>query len=130
MLAMSQVRDHLSRVFPTVPVEIGPDLPEYPGEFLLITPTGGPGLQTDGYTDVHSFQVRAVGDQNDYDSAERLAVLADLNLLRLGMNSQEAFDTWVVSISRSGGSPTVLMRDEAERHHFVASYLVEVDSTL
>lgn len=130
MLRLGEIRSYLDGLKLGCPITIGPDLPPHPGRAVVLTPTGGPGLTGEGFTDTFAFQARVIGEQNSYDSAERLAAQVDSALLKLVTSSQMRFGVWVVMVSRVGSPPSVLVRDDAERHHFVANYLVEVDSGL
>lgn len=108
----------------------GPDLPtNTANRYILLTRTGGPGLETEGLIDVTGWQVRVAGSQNDYDDAERVAYDVDAIFLNSGY-SQAVDGVWMVDAYRTGSPPTQLLVDDADRHHFVASYLVSVQSAL
>jgi hypothetical protein len=130
----SQFRDWLVERLPSryegLEFYPGPDLPsDTPNRFVLLSKTGGPGLDAEGLIDVRGWQVRCAGSQNDYDDAERLAETLDAIILNFNQ-SQQVGDTWLVSIYRTGGEPTQLTVDNADRTHFVASYLASVQSAL
>lgn len=111
------------------PFEPGPDLPNIPGRFVVLTRFGGPGLNTEDLFDGVGYQVRAVGEQVNYQDAEDLALAIDLWFLRKGF-SQRVGGKWMTSIQRLGSPPTPLLVDDAERHHFVCSYVVDIESGL
>lgn len=111
-----------------VSIHPGPDLPDIPDEFVVWTRYGGPGLELDGAMDARSWQLRAVGKQMDYDSAEEIADALDVALL--SHHSSEVGGLWVSDIRRVGGAPNALMVDSAERTHFVCSYIVSVELAL
>lgn len=77
------------------------------------------------------FQLRSVGAQNLYDSAETIAFQVDRILLK----AQElAFvmmgDVRVSGVQDLGGGPTLLTIDRGGRSHFTASYAFAVPSGL
>lgn len=112
----------------TVPVIKGPQLPPNPGRFVLVSSTSGPGLDSEEIVDTQGFQLRVVGDQHDYESAEDLAWNLDREIIRFGAHSKMVDDTWVVSIKRAGSAPSVLEQDEAFRWHLVCTYNVQAES--
>lgn len=126
-LARFILADSLGETYPGLIVEAGPELPpSVPGQFVVLTVTGGPGLLTEeALFDGRSFQARCAGEQNNYDSAENLAMAVD-SAFRLATGTVDG--TRVLSLERSGGPPSVLMVDDADRHHFVASYTATVQS--
>lgn len=111
------------------PIEPGPNLPEWPTRYVLLTPISSPGHQTDGLTDTIGWQVRSVGEQDDFDTAESLAWRIDDAILALN-NTTTVAGVRVVSGFRSGSPPTLLQVDDAGRHHFVCSYLFVVPSAV
>lgn len=114
--------------FPEFTVEPGPMLADTPGPYVLATLYGGPGEDVDGAMDDVSWQIRVAGPQNDYDRAEDAAEAIDLAML--GHHSSHIAGVWVSGIRRVGGAPAPLMRDEAERTHFVCSYVASVQLDL
>lgn len=114
-----------------VQVRPGPTIPDIPGPFVVWTPYGGPGLEVDGVFDARSWQFRAVGKQNNYDSAEEVAIALDLALIA-HQSSRVGGPTgpWVPSIQRVGGAPAALVLDNADRTHFVCSYIASVELAL
>lgn len=108
----------------------GPNMPdETANRFVVLTRTGGPGLTTEDLIDVHGWQFRCVGEQNSYDDAEELAFALDAIVLNHG-HSQAVDGLWMVEFHRPGSPPTQLLVDNADRTHFVASYLASVQSAL
>lgn len=108
----------------------GPDMPtNTANRFVVLTRTGGPGLNTEELIDTSGWQFRVAGAQNDYQDAEDLAFDLDAAVLNSGY-SQAVDGLWMVDIYRSGSPPTQLMVDDADRTHFVASYLASVQSAL
>lgn len=108
----------------------GPNLPaNTANRFVLLTRTGGPGLETDGLIDVQGWQFRVASEQNNYDDGEDLAFDLDAIALNSGY-SRSVGGVWMVDLYRAGSPPTMLLVDDAERTHFVASYLASVQSAL
>ena len=97
-----------------------------PGRFGMMTFTGGPGLSAESLLDTGTWQARWVGEHSDFNDAEDLAMEFDRRFRARG--SFTAAGIRVVSFQRSGSAPTPLLVDDAERHHFVASYLATVQS--
>ena len=104
----------------------GPDDPRVPTSYILLTAYEGPGLNTDDLFDAQSWQIKVVGEQYNYESGESVSGLLDRYLRRL--HSGWYGGQWVTSIYRSGGSPSPLLVDDANRTHFVCSFIVDVDS--
>lgn len=112
-----------------VAVYPGPDLPDVPGAYVLLTSYGGPGLELgEGVLDGRSWQVRTVGEQMDYESAEGIANAIDIAFI--SRFSSDMDGAWVASIGRVGGAPNPLMTDDADRTHFVCSYVASVELAL
>lgn len=111
-----------------VAVHPGPGLPDVPDESVVWSPYGGPGLEMDGALDGRSWQFRAIGRQNDYESAEEIATVLDIAFI--SHFSSKVGDLWVTSIERVGGAPSPLTRDNGNRTHFVCSYVFSVESAL
>lgn len=114
----------------TVQIEQGPQLPDTPNPYVLITFYGGVGFTTAGALDRQLFQVRCVGLQFSPDTARRLAmrvdhVLTQIHSERLGVGSSAP---WCVEIARSGGGPTALLVDDGDRTHYTCNYAIEVES--
>lgn len=109
-------------------IEPGPQIPDYPGLGIVLSRYGGPGLEIEGLFDNRAWQVRVIGEQDDYNSVEDLADHIDLALLSRipGMMGSRR----VLDVTRVGGSPSVLMYDDADRVHFVCSYVGSVQLAL
>lgn len=134
MILVSQFRDWLqpdlrTKVNPNVLVAPGPDDPDIPWSYVLITRTGGAGHATDGTTDRVSYQFKSVGEQNQYDQAEQLAYELDKVVLGDGSSFyMPVTNVYLVSVNRMGGGPSALMTDDGDRTHFVCDYQFEVQS--
>lgn len=110
---------------PILPGPLDPD--KYPGAMLVLQNYGGPGEDVEGLLDDVSWQVRTIGRQSDYYDAENMANAIDIGLL--SWRSARMFDggPWLTGIQRVGGAPSPLQRDNADRVHFVASYILSVE---
>ena len=113
-------------------IYLGPDLRDYGGTYVLLTPYGGPGLDLEGVIDQRGWQVRCVGsqmDDNDESTAEGIADAIDIAFI--SQHSQSIQGSWVVGVQRVGGAPASLnTNDDANRTHFVCSYTVSVELAL
>jgi hypothetical protein len=106
----------------------GPDLDAQdvnPNSMVVIQLLAGLGESTDGAFDRASFQVRAIGPQGDYLSAETLARDIDQTCLTV-VSSKSATGKWGLPIVRTGGAPALLLQDDGDRYHFICSYIWEV----
>ncbi len=108
--------------FTDATIHPGPALPDVPGRFIVWTRYGGTGLELEGVLDGKGWQSRVVGFQNDYTSAEEIADVIDTALL--SHHSSYVEGVWVPEIRRVGGAPAALMEDDADRTHFVCSYII------
>lgn len=115
--------DSLTGVPDGVWFEPGPSLPDIPGRFIMLTRYGGPGEHFEGVLDQIAWQVRVAGLQNDYDDAESIADAIDVAFLSI--HSQYIDGNWVSGVQRVGGAPNPLLKDDAERTHFVCSYIID-----
>lgn len=102
----------------------GPELPQIPAPFVVATPYGGPGEDLEGVLDERSWQIRVVSTQRGWEDAEEVANLIDMAFLQ--HYTGDVGNERVVSIQRVGGSPAPLDIDDAERVHFVCSYIFGV----
>lgn len=109
-----------------VPIYPGPDDPRIPTWYVLLTPYGGTGPNTEELFDGAGWQVKVVSEQGDYDSGEDLALLIDQYLRFLPSGTYH--DEYVTSFQRSGGRPAALSVDDGDRTHFVCSYIIDVQS--
>lgn len=108
----------------------GPELNDNdPNTYVIATRYGGPGLEGgEGALDGFGWQLRVVGAQYDYDTAEGVADALDIGFI--SHMSGKIGNLWVVEIARVGGPPAVLMVDDGNRTHFVCSYTASVESAL
>lgn len=102
----------------------GPEVPNQPGKYVVCTPYGGPGEDLEGVLDQRSWQIRCIGSQMGWEDVEEIANLIDEAFLQ--HYTGDVGNERVVSIQRVGGSPAPLNIDDAERVHFVCSYIFGV----
>lgn len=133
-MKVSEIRDFLKAAAVDTPFEsvlfhAGVDEPEVPGRIVMLTPSTGAGLSTEWLTDSRGLDVITIGEQNDYDGAEDLAFWVDRTILGAG-GSRLMGNEWVIDVQRFGSAPYNTEHDNADRYHFTASYLYEVQSNL
>lgn len=102
----------------------GPELPNTPSKHFVLSWLAGTGLTVENMFDVRGFQLRVVGEQNDYASAEALAWQLDHAIVG-AVYPVTIGGMRVLSIGRTGGGPEPMPEDDADRTPFVASYLFE-----
>jgi hypothetical protein len=91
----------------------------------VLTIGSGLGFSEEGLFDQPTIQVRVAGNQSDYSDAEKLAQDLDRGFFALGSGGK-VNGKKVVTVWRIGGGPAVLLRDAADRTHFTANYIWEV----
>jgi len=97
-----------------------------PNMLVIVSPWPGGGLTTEELFDQGAVQIRAVGPQNDYDTAEQLARDCDKGMISFDL-SQRVNGKWWLSVTRAGGSPALLLQDQGDRFQFYCNYIVEVE---
>lgn len=107
-----------------VPGPTNPD--DLPHQHVICTPYGGPGEDVEGVIDQVSWQLRIVGPQEDYQATEDAAFALDEAFLLWKSGYLPGNGRWLVSIRRVGGAPNALMKDDAERVHFIGNYIFTV----
>lgn len=100
-----------------------------PQTIVFLTLGGGVGLTLEGLYDRPFVAVHIVGPQEDYNTAETVANLIDVALNRVTTNTPVG-NSRTLYFTRSGGKPTLLMRDSAFRYHFTCSYIALTPSGL
>lgn len=130
MLAVADVAGFLSALGITAPVLSLEDVvAQKPAmQHVIAVPTGGPRMLLERLIDVPTFQLRSVGLQRDYASAETLAGQVDSALLAVRPPATIAGRPLTV-VDRVGGPPSFFARDSAGRTVFVCNYLFEVAAT-
>lgn len=134
MIAVADLEAYLTETVidaEAVPVVSGVDTDamNLPGRMVALTSVPGGPMSHENRIDYPAFQVRVAGEQGDFDSAERLAGQIDLALLAVCTTTRVG-SVFVKNINRSGGPPSLLLKDDANRYHFVCTYLVQAPSGL
>jgi hypothetical protein len=99
------------------------------GRLIFVTVGGGAGLTTELLFDRPFISIRVCGNQNDYADAETLAKAVDFLLLGVDTNSLIGAAE-VLYVTRTGGGPSLLEQDSADRYHFSCSYISETQTGL
>jgi hypothetical protein len=118
-------RDH--GMTDAVAVYEGPELPADPNTCLVVTWTTGPGFQLEQALDTPAFQVRVMGPQGNPDQARILAENVDRSFTRHVWPAMLG-ELYVVEIRRAGGTPAVDRLDNADRTHYVCTYLADIEA--
>jgi hypothetical protein len=105
---------------------VGPFIPDEPEDFFVVSLQGGISTSLEGMSDTPGFQIRAIGRQNDYESAELLAQALDIWIMSATMVDIGA--TRVHCFMRTGGAPDPDPPDNGDRTHFVCNYLARCAS--
>jgi hypothetical protein len=96
-----------------------------PDTMVIITLTPGAGLDSEELFDRAGIQIRTIGPQEDYDTAEKLAQIVDRALIAID-HSQNLNGKRVLSVVRAGGAPALMPIDNGDRYHFTCNYIWEV----
>ena len=100
-----------------------------PGSLVFATVGNGAGLTLEQTYDQVFITIRAIGPQNDYDAAERLAY--DIDRLFLAVNSNGMVGgTRVLFVNRTGGAPQLVDLDTSDRYHFQTTYITPATTGL
>jgi len=130
MRTFAQMKAFLEPVAPEgMWFEPGPDLPDVPGRFTVLTRYGGPGEELEGVMDAISWQVRVAGLQDKYEDAESIADAYDVALLNI-KSSDNPGGVKVAGVQRVGGAPNPLLKDDADRTQFICSYIIHTELAL
>lgn len=123
----SWLRDH--GLGDKVAVIDGPDIPPDPGAVVVVTWLTGAGLDAEGMLTQPGFQLRIIGPQGNRDAARELAERID-TLLVLSFGAWPAFvgGRYVVGVRRAGGEPAQDRKDNANRAHYVCTYIATVEA--
>jgi Bacteriophage minor capsid protein len=100
-----------------------------PNEIVIITVGGGAGMDSELLFDRPGVQIRTIGRQDDYNSAEALAQAVDKTMGDMGIYASATRTIngkRVLSIVRTGGAPSLLLKDDGDRYHFTCNYIWEV----
>jgi Bacteriophage minor capsid protein len=96
-----------------------------PDRMVICWIAAGAGFDSEMVFDRPMVQIRTIGLQMNYSDAEQLAYDCDRGMTAID-HSQYINGKWVLAITRSGGGPTLLMKDDGDRYHFTCSYIWEV----
>lgn len=127
-----QTRDLKQWLAAQVPDEkffTGPNLPKFPGQFVVLTRTAGGGLEMEFALDNPAWQVHVVGKQSRDDrvndaaeDAEELMMTVDALILNADYPVQLGGEK-IISAQPFGSGPSPLAPDTAGRTHFTATYM-------
>lgn len=95
-----------------------------PGRILFIAVGDGRGFTTEQLYDQKFIRIRVVGPQNNFKQAEEFAYDTDKFLCSVVSNTLVG-DALTLFINRTGGAPSLLLRDTSERYHFSCTYITE-----
>lgn len=117
---------------PVPPINPGPasnaPLQKISSQMIVFATVGaGAGLTMESLFDRPFITIRAIGLQQDYESAETLAQDIDRILLtrRAGGTIGSAK---VLYVTRTSGAPALLEQDLANRYHFTCDYITETQT--
>jgi hypothetical protein len=113
---------------PRVAVVDGPDIPADPGTVIVVTWLPGAGFSLEQMLDTPGFQLRVIGPQGNYPAAKELAERVDLELVARDHWPGFIGGRYVVEIRRAGGKPSHDRTDNADRAHYVCTYLADVEA--
>lgn len=97
-----------------------------PDRLVLCSLSAGAGFDVEMIFDRPVVALRTVGMQTDYADAEKLAYDCDRGMTNID-HSQFVNGKWVLAITRVGGGPALLLKDNGDRYHFTCNYIVEVE---
>lgn len=137
MLTYADVEGYLTAALPGLGVDPLPTFVPGPGSdgviqdfspdtMVILTVGGGPGLDSEELFDRGGVQARTIGPQHDYNGAEALAQAVDKAMIALD-HSQQINGKRLLSVLRTGGSPTLLLKDDGDRYQFTCNYIWEVE---
>lgn len=131
MITIQSIIDHvkagLSAPYSGYEFQPGINPPNIPIPYALFSRLEGPGLDLEGVMDRVGLRVEVVGQQHDYNSGESFAMAIDRALLA-PIPDLKIGTTHVTHVDRFGGGPYEFEYDDAERYHFVCSYVLDVES--
>lgn len=95
-----------------------------PNSLLFLQLGNGAGLAKEGLFTRPFIVVRAIGKQNDFESAETLAYDVDDLMLTVDGNTTMG-SALTLFIYRTAGDPQLVDYDSAQRYHFQTTYIAE-----
>lgn len=100
-----------------------------PGRFVMLSPIGGPGFNTELLFDGRSWQALVASEQGSFDDGYSLAL--EIDRILVTAYSQSIGGLWVTGFTRQGGPPTPLpTTDDADRTRFTCNYIADVQSSV
>ncbi len=111
-----------------VDVVDGPDLPVTRGAAVVVSWLPGAGLSLEGTLSTPAAQLRVIGPQGNRDAARVLAERLDARLTNRGLFPAFVGGRYVVDVRHSGGMPAHDRNDDADRAHYVCTYLFDVEA--
>lgn len=131
MITVQAVIDRVQAVLPApyneYMMQPGIDLPSVPIPFAMFSRLEGSGLEVEGVLDGVGIRVETVGQQNNYTSGEEFALAIDRAMLA-PLPDYKIGAVHVAYVNRFGGGPYEFEYDDANRYHFVCSYILAVQS--
>lgn len=100
-----------------------------PNAMVFATVGNGAGLTLEQLYDQVFITIRVLGRQNDYDSAEQLALALDKMFLAVNQPRMIG-STRVLYITRSGGAPQLVDYDASQRYSFQTTYITPAGTGL
>lgn len=99
-----------------------------PQRLIFASVSDGSGFNTELLFDNVFLNVRTIGMQRSYDDGETLSNDVD-KILTVSGNTMFG-TTGVLFVVRTGGRPTLLQRDSADRYHFQCTYVANAQTGL
>jgi hypothetical protein len=131
MITIQAVIDRVKSVLPApyddYLLQPGINLPAVPIPFSMFSRLEGSGLEVEGVLDGIGVRVETVGQQHDYTSGEAFALAIDRAMLS-PLVDYKIGSVHVANVDRFGGGPYEFEYDDANRYHFVCSYILAVQS--
>ena len=93
---------------------------------VIVTLWPGGGLDMEEYFDRAGVQLRTAGKPLLYSDGEQLAQDCDRAMLSVD-HSQRINGKWTLAITRAGGAPTLIQKDDGDRYQFYCNYIWEVE---
>lgn len=93
-----------------------------PNGIVFLSIGDGRGFETEQLFDQPFIRTRTIGPQGDYRYAEKLAMDVDTDLCSVVGNTMVG-NALTRFINRTGGAPSLLLRDTSERYHFTCTYI-------
>lgn len=99
-----------------------------PNMMIFAELSNGQGLTSEGIFDRPYINIRTIGKQLSYSTAEKLAW--DVDKIMYVDGNATVGTVRVLYVARVGGGPQLVDYDSADRYHFQCTYVAEVQSGL